>query len=124
MRLVGLIVGLLAVTGAAANALACEGSLCKELVVAAAPSFDGSWSETVIGGPKCAGTVQTTFEISNGQLIQPGCSGSVSPKGAYSGSCNGAGFVITATGHFSGNSASGQYTRTDGCSGRWQAVKK
>jgi hypothetical protein len=124
MTRLGLIVGLLAVTCTAANAPACEGSFCERLVVAAGPNFDGTWSETIIGGPKCAGTTQTTFEISNSQLVQPGCSGSVSPNGAYSGRCAGAGFTLTATGHFSGNSASGQYTRSDGCSGHWQAVRK
>lgn len=124
MTRLGLIVGLLAVTCAAANAAACEGSFCERLVVAAGPNFDGTWSETIIGGPKCAGTGHATFAISNSQLVQPGCSGSVSPNGAYSGRCAGAGFTLTATGHFSGNSASGQYTRSDGCSGSWQAVKK
>jgi hypothetical protein len=120
----GLIVSLLAITCATANALACESSSCERLIVAAGPNFDGRWSETIIGGPKCAGTMQTAFEISNGQLVQAGCSGSVGPNGAYSGRCAGAGFNLTATGHFSGNSASGQYTRSDGCSGRWRAVKQ
>jgi hypothetical protein len=124
MTRLGLIVGLLAVTSAAANALACEGSFCEVLVVAAGPNFDGTWSETIIGGPKCSGTMRTTFEISNSQLVQAGCSGTVRPNGVYNGRCAGAGFNLTATGHFSANSASGQYTRSDGCSGRWQAVKK
>jgi hypothetical protein len=124
MTRLGLIVGLLAITCTAPNVQACEGSYCGRLVVAAGPNFDGSWSETIVGGPKCVGTVHTTFEISNSQLVQAGCSGSVSPKGAYSGRCAGAGFTLTATGRFSGNSASGQYTRSDGCSGRWQAVRK
>jgi hypothetical protein len=125
MTRLGLIVGVLAVTCTAPNALACEGSSCETLVVAAgANAFDGSWSETVTGGPKCAGSFRTTFDIVNGQLVQAGCSGAVSPSGAYSGSCAGNGFTLTATGHFTAHSASGQYKRSDGCSGSWQAVRK
>jgi hypothetical protein len=125
MKRLGLIVGLLAVTCTAAGAQTCEGSFCGRLVVAAGDNaFDGTWSETIVGGPKCEGSGHATFEISNSQLVQSGCSGSVSPKGAYSGSCAGAGFTLTATGHFTGNTASGQYTRTDGCRGTWKAVKQ
>lgn len=90
---------------------------------ATANQFDGTWNETVTGGPKCPGKLEVTFDISNGTLVQPGCSGSVGPNGAYSGRCAGNGFTLTATGHFSGNSASGEYQRTDGCSGRWDAHK-
>jgi opacity protein-like surface antigen len=86
--------------------------------------FDGTWNETVTGGPKCPGTFKLTFGITSGNLVQPGCSGTVDPNGTYSGSCAGRGFNLTATGRFSGNSASGQYTRTDGCSGRWEARKQ
>jgi hypothetical protein len=125
MTRLGLIVGVVAVTCAAPNAQACEGNFCERLVVAAgANSFDGMWDDTITGGPKCPGTINVSFQISNGRVVYAGCSGSVSPNGAYSGSCAGNGFTVTATGHFTANSASGQYKRNDGCTGRWQAVKK
>jgi hypothetical protein len=125
MKRLGLIVGLLAVTSTAAGAQTCVGSFCGRIVVAAgANDFDGTWSETITGGPKCAATLHTTFQVANGQLIQSGCSGVISPSGSVQSSCNGAGFTLTATGHFTPNSASGRYTRSDGCSGSWKAVKQ
>jgi hypothetical protein len=122
----GLVVGLLAVSSAAANAQVCDEGFCKKLVVAAAANpFDGNWSEIVTGeSANCAGTVNTTFQVENGRLIQSGSGGTVSRNGSARGSGTGDGYILTWTGHFSGNSASGRYRRSDGCVGSWQATRQ
>jgi hypothetical protein len=126
MKGFGLMVGLLAAAGAGANAQACNGASCERFVVAAAANaFDGNWSETITGeSASCAGTITTTFQIVNGRLVQQGSQGEVRANGSASGSAVGNGFTLTWTGHFSANSASGRYKRSDGCVGRWQAVKQ
>ena len=109
-----LVISLLAVVGATS-------AMAKEDI----SRFNGDWNETVTGeSESCKGTISTSFAVKDGQLIQPGCNGSVGPNGAYSGSCFGNGFTLTATGHFTAASASGKYKRSDGCVGHWEARKQ
>jgi hypothetical protein len=109
-----LAVGLLAVNGVAA--------------VAASPGanpFDGTWAEVIVGGNKvCDVVVNTSFTVTNGHLSQNNSSGEVSPNGSAKGTANANGVTGTWTGQFSGNKASGRFTRTDGCIGRWSAVRQ
>jgi hypothetical protein len=123
-----LMVGLLAVTCAAANAQACDSDPCRSLVVAAAANpFDGNWRETITnegGAPNCSGTLSTSFSIANGRVVQEGTRGTVSPNGSARGTGSGPGYTSTWTGHFSGNSASGRFKRNDGCVGRWEATRQ
>jgi hypothetical protein len=107
-----LAVGLLAVHGVAA-------------VAAGNNPFDGTWSEVIVGESSvCDVTVNTSFNVSNGHFSQPNSSGEVSPSGSAKGTAFGGGVSGTWTGQFSGNKASGRFTRTDGCVGRWSAVRQ
>jgi hypothetical protein len=131
MRRLGLMVGFLIVASAAANAETCEGDSCKKLIVAAADEaggtnpFDGVWSETITGESQaCAGSLNVTFKIANGRLIQENSTGTISPNGSAHGTAAAGGFTATWTGHFSGGNASGRFKRNDGCIGRWVAVRQ
>lgn len=87
--------------------------------------FDGTWSELIVGeNQHCDVTLNTSFTVSNGQLSQPNSSGIVSPNGAARGTASSGGFTATWTGHFSGNKAVGRFKRSDGCVGRWSAVRQ
>jgi len=94
--------------------------------VAASPNpFDGSWSEVIVGETKvCEVVVNTSFTVTNGHFSQPNSSGEVSPNGSARGTASAGGVSGSWTGHFSGNKASGRFTRTDGCNGRWSAVRQ
>jgi hypothetical protein len=112
MKALVLAVGLLAVNAVAA--------------VAASPNpFDGSWSEVIVGETKvCEVVVNTSFTVTNGHFSQPNSTGEVSPNGSAKGTASAGGVNGSWTGHFSGNKASGRFTRTDGCDGRWSAVRQ
>ncbi len=114
MKAFVLAVGLLAVNGIAA--------------VAASPGanpFDGTWAEVIVGESKvCEVVVNTSFTVSKGHFSQPNSIGEVSPNGSAKGTAAANGVTGTWTGHFSGNKASGRFTRTDGCVGRWSAVRQ
>ena len=96
--------------------------------VAASPGphpFDGNWSEVIVGENKvCDVTVSTSFTVANGHLSQNNSSGEVSANGSARGTAFANGVNATWTGHFSGNKASGRFQRTDGCVGRWSAVRQ
>jgi hypothetical protein len=87
--------------------------------------FDGTWAEVIVGeNAHCDVHVDTTFMVSGGRLSQPGSSGIVSPSGSAQGTSYASGLSATWTGHFSGNKAAGRFKRSDGCVGRWSAVKR
>jgi hypothetical protein len=86
--------------------------------------FDGSWSYVAVG-TNCQGTGSGAGIIANGRAIGPGTTGGVSPSGAYHAVTVGNdGIVTTANGHISGNSASGTYTQSNGCTGRWSSTRQ
>lgn len=92
---------------------------------AASHPFDGEWTEVIVGeNQQCDVRVDTSFTVSNGHLSQPGSSGTVSPSGSAQGTAANNGFTATWTGHFSGNKAAGRFRRSDGCVGRWTAVRR
>ena len=84
-------------------------------------NFDGPWAFTSTGCPG-AGTVATV--ISGGRFATKQSSGSVSPSGAIHSAGAGGGLTFTGTGRLVGNSGSGTYRRSDGCSGRWTAARQ
>jgi hypothetical protein len=134
MRTWGLVVGLTAAIGVATHGYACDDNSCKNIVVAAANEaggaqqgnpFDGDWKEIITGeNEKCPRTVNTAFKVENGRLIQQYSGGVVRPNGSATGTAAGGGFTATWTGRFSGNNASGRFKRSDGCVGRWEAVRQ
>lgn len=92
--------------------------------VAASP-FDGEWAEVIVGeNAHCDVHLNTSFTVSNGHLSQAGSSGTVKPNGAAVGTANSGGYSATWSGHFSGNKAAGRFERSDGCIGRWTAVRR
>lgn len=89
-----------------------------------ANKFDSSWSYVAVG-TNCQGTASGAGIIANGRAIGQGTTGGVSPSGAYHAVTVGNdGIVTTASGRISGNSGSGTYTRSDGCSGRWSSTRR
>jgi hypothetical protein len=109
-----LTVGLLAITCAAAVARS-----------PGANPFDGEWAEVIVGENHfCEVHLDTSFTVTSGRLIQSGSGGIVSPNGSAQGTAYSGGYTATWTGHFVGNRATGQFRRSDGCVGRWSAVRK
>jgi hypothetical protein len=86
--------------------------------------FDGEWVEVIVGeNEHCDVRVDTSFTVANGHLSQPGSSGTVHPNGSAQGTSANSGLTATWTGHFAGNKAAGHFRRSDGCVGRWSAVR-
>jgi hypothetical protein len=114
MKRAGLTIGLLAIS--------CIAALARS---PGANPFDGEWSETIVGeSPSCVANINTSFTVKDGHFSQPNSTGTVSPNGSAQGRASAAGFTATWTGHFSGNNASGRFQRSDGCTGRWDAVRR
>jgi hypothetical protein len=114
VKVFAVVAGLLIAISAAANAAS-----------PGAYPFDGTWSEIIIGeNQACSVHLNTSFTVTSGHLSQPNSSGTVSPNGSARGTASSSGLDATWTGHFSGNKASGRFQRSDGCVGRWSAVRQ
>lgn len=83
-------------------------------------SFDGAWTFTSAG---CRGTGSLPARIVSGKIIIRGGSGQVDPDGTLHSVGAGNGMTLTAVGQLSGNTGSGTFNRSDGCVGRWIAIK-
>jgi hypothetical protein len=83
--------------------------------------YDGRWKFT---GAGCRGAGSVVALIKNGQVIVRGGGGNVTPDGIIHTVGAGNGLTLTAEGRLSGDSGSGTYDRSDGCSGTWVAVKQ
>lgn len=83
--------------------------------------YDGRWKFT---GAGCRGAGSVMAIIRNGQVIVRGGGGNVTPDGIIHTVGAGNGLTLTAEGRLSGNSGSGTYDRSDGCSGTWIGVKQ
>lgn len=83
--------------------------------------FDGRWVFTG-GGCRGAGTVSAV--IKGGKVIVRGGGGNVTLDGTIHTVGAGNGLTLTAEGRLSGDTGSGTYDRSDGCSGAWVAVKQ
>lgn len=87
-------------------------------------NFDGAWSYTGVG-TNCQGSGSGAVVIAGGKVTAPGVNGQVSASGAYHVVAVGNdGVVLTAVGHLSASSGSGTFKRSDGCNGRWAAVRQ
>jgi hypothetical protein len=82
--------------------------------------FDGAWMFVVAG---CrSGNVAGV--IAGGRLSVPNGGGSVGPSGALRAVAAANGLTTIASGHLSGAGGSGVFSRSDGCTGRWTAMKQ
>jgi hypothetical protein len=107
-----------------AGLLAATCTVATSARAAGANPFDGEWAEVIDGlNHFCEVHLDTSFTVTNGRLIQSGSGGTVNPNGSAYGTANSGGYSATWTGHFSGNRAVGQFRRSDGCVGRWSAVR-
>ena len=83
-------------------------------------SFDGAWTFTSAG---CRHTGSLPAMIVSGKIIIRGGSGQVDPDGTLHSVGAGNGMTLTAVGRLSGNTGAGTFNRSDGCIGRWIAIK-
>lgn len=84
-------------------------------------AFDGRWMFT---GAGCRGAGSVAATIRSGKVIVRGGGGNVTPDGIIHTVGAGNGLTVTAEGTLSGDSGSGTYDRSDGCSGTWIGVKQ
>jgi hypothetical protein len=84
-------------------------------------NFDGAWTFTSAG---CPYTGSLPARIVDGKIIIRGGSGQVDPDGTLHSVGAGNGMTLTAVGQLSGNTGSGTFNRSDGCVGRWIAIKR
>ncbi len=82
--------------------------------------FDGAWTFLVVG----CGSGNVAGVVAGGRLSVPNGGGSVSPSGALRAVGNANGVTTVASGHLSGARGGGVFSRSDGCAGRWTAMKQ
>jgi hypothetical protein len=83
--------------------------------------YDGRW---VFTGAGCRASGSVSAVIKNGKVIVRGGGGNVTPDGIIHTVGAGNGMTLTAEGRLSGDSGSGTYDRSDGCSGTWIGIKQ
>jgi len=84
-------------------------------------NFDGIWTFTSAG---CRRTGSLSAKIVGGKIIVKGGGGQVDPDGTLHSVGAGGGMTLTAVGRLSGNTGAGTFNRSDGCVGRWIAIKR
>lgn len=85
-------------------------------------SFDGVWIFTASG---CSTSGTMSGAISGGRLSLEGVrTGQVTPSGSLYSAGSSNGLTTTASGRLSGVTGSGTFRRSDGCGGRWTALKQ
>lgn len=82
--------------------------------------FDGAWMFVVVG----CGSGNVAGVIAGGRLSVPNGGGSVGPSGALRAVAAANGLTTVASGHLSGAGGGGVFSRSDGCAGRWTAMKQ
>ena len=83
--------------------------------------FDGRW---IFTGAGCKGAGSVTAVIKLGKVIVRNGGGNVTPDGIIHTVGAGNRLTLTAEGRLSGDSGSGTYDRSDGCSGTWIGVRQ
>ena len=83
--------------------------------------FDGRW---IFTGAGCRGAGSVSAVIKGGKVIVRGGGGNVTPDGIIHTVGAGNRMTLTAEGRLSGDSGSGTYDRSDGCSGTWVGIKQ
>jgi hypothetical protein len=86
-------------------------------------NFDGTWA-SASAGRTCSDRTSAVVAISGGNMVSDGFTGRVSSSGSVSGVWAGSGLSAKVTGHMSGRSGSGTFTRSDGCVGTWTLSKQ
>ena len=86
-------------------------------------SFDGAWAVSAVG-VTCQGGSQSAVVVTSGRIIGQGVSGQVSSNGTVSTVGNANGITIISSGKLSGRTGSGTFRQSDGCTGRWTAMKQ
>lgn len=86
-----------------------------------ANSYDGRW---IFTGAGCRGAGSVSAVIRGGKVMVRGGGGNVTPDGIIHTVGAGRGMTLTAEGRLSGDSGSGTYDRSDGCSGTWIGIKQ
>ncbi len=86
-------------------------------------SFDGAWAVSSVG-VTCSGGSQTAVVVTSGKIIGQGVSGQVSANGAVNAVGASNGITIISSGRLSGRAGSGTFRQSDGCTGRWTAMKQ
>jgi hypothetical protein len=82
--------------------------------------FDGAWTFVVAG----CGSGNVAGVIVGGRLSVPNGGGSVGPSGALRAVAAADGVTTVASGHLSGAGGGGVFSRSDGCAGRWTAMRQ
>jgi len=84
--------------------------------------FDGRWRIKFVGRTQIGAgmTADSTMTFSNGRSSD---GSTVSSSGAFQGAANTSGVSAIMTGRLSGRSGGGSMRMSNGCSGRWTAVK-
>jgi hypothetical protein len=86
-----------------------------------ANTYDGRWTVT---GAGCRGAGAVAAVIKGGKVIVRGGGGNVTPDGIIHTVGAGNGMTLTAEGRLSGDTGSGTYDRSDGCSGTWIGTRQ
>jgi hypothetical protein len=86
-------------------------------------NFDGTWA-SASAGRTCSDRTSAVVAISGGNMVSDGFTGHVSGSGSVSGVWAGSGLSARISGHMSGRSGSGTFTRSDGCVGSWTLSKQ
>ena len=86
-------------------------------------NFDGAWVVVSVG-TTCSGGSTTAVVVTSGRIIGEGVTGTISPGGGVSSVGHSSGITIVSSGYLSGRSGSGTFKQSDGCAGRWTALKQ
>ena len=86
-------------------------------------NFDGAWAVSAVG-VTCSGGSQSAVVVTSGRIIGQGVSGQVSANGAVNTVGSSGNITLISSGKLSGRSGSGTFRQSDGCTGRWTAVKQ
>ena len=86
-------------------------------------NFDGAWAVSAVG-VTCQGGSRSAVVVTSGRIIGQGVSGQVSANGTVNTVGNSNGITIISSGKLSGRSGSGTFRQSDGCTGRWTAMKQ
>lgn len=88
-----------------------------------ADNFDGAWMVYAVG-TTCQGSSSNAIVITSGKIVGQTARGTVSSNGTVHGYASSNGITITTTGRLSGRRGGGTFRQSDGCAGRWTAVKQ
>ena len=86
-------------------------------------SFDGAWAVSAVG-VTCSGGSQSAVVVTSGRIIGQGVSGQVSANGVVNTVGSSGNITIISSGKLTGRSGAGTFRQSDGCTGRWTAVKQ